>query len=66
VHNGDLEEKPKNWKIYRDGKLAASAAYHLEAKSIVRQLSKLHRNSYLVVKYEGRSISHCGDQGKPL
>lgn len=62
----DSLEKPRNWKIYRDGKLAASAAYHLEAKSIVRQLSKLHRNSYWVVRYEGKSISHCGDYGKPL
>jgi hypothetical protein len=59
-------ERPRNWKIYRNGKLAASAVYHLEAKSIVRQLSRLDRNAYFVVRYEGRSISHCGDRGKPL
>jgi hypothetical protein len=59
-------EKPLNWKIYRDGKLAASTDSHLKAKSIVKQLSRLHRNSYFVVRYEGRSISHCGDYGKPL
>lgn len=59
-------EKPLNWKIYRDGKLCARAAHHLEAKSIVKQLSKMHRNAYWVVRYEGKSIPHCGDYGKPL
>ena len=49
MHAEELE-RPKTWKIYRNGKLAAEATYHLEAKSIVKQLSKLDRNAYFVVR----------------
>lgn len=58
--------KIQPWVIYRDGKEAARASGHLEAKSIVRQLRRMHRNSYFVVRYVGKSISHCTDGGRPI
>ena len=59
-------ELPKHWRVYRNGNLAAAASSHLEAKSIVRQLKKLHPYSEWLVRYEGKSIPHCGDKGEPL
>ncbi len=60
MHSNEIDP-PRNWKIYRDGVEVAAAAYHIQAKSIVRQLSKLHPKAEWKVKYVGKNLPHFND-----
>lgn len=54
------------WSIRRDGKECARARTRREVDRIIQQLQKIHRSASFDVKYEGKSIPHCGEGGKPL
>lgn len=60
----DYSEYP--WSIRRNGRECARARTRREADRIIQQLQKIHRSASFDVKYEGKSIPHCGDGGKPL
>lgn len=54
------------WNIRRNGQACARARTRREADRIIQQLQKIHRSASFDVKYEGKSLPHCGEGGKPL
>jgi hypothetical protein len=54
------------WSIRKNGTECARATTRAEADRIIVQLRKITPTAEFKVRYEGKSIRHCGEGGRPL
>jgi hypothetical protein len=54
------------WSIRKNGTECARATTRAEADRIIVQLRKITPDAEFKVQYEGKSIWHCGEGGRPL